>query len=126
MELIQLVILCLTGKIVFGHSKGAPSDTCFYMLPGHTLSDSSPPAVPVDLSRSPYKVEAEIDGKNVRLSITGEMTVAGFLIQARQTEDGPPFGMFRFKPKQSNDSMVQYQDCTGDKYKVFFECSSNP
>ncbi|CAB4004885.1 Hypothetical predicted protein [Paramuricea clavata] len=116
MKILQLVILCLSGKVVFGRENGAPSDpkACDHMVPGHL----DPVPIPSkDLSRTPYEVKAEIDGSYVRLSVSGLVSVAGFLIQARQTSNSPAIGEFKLE-SQSNNSIARYQTC-GKEFPQF-------
>ena len=109
MKILQLVILCLSGKVVFGYGSGAPSNSkaCNHMVPGHV---DTVPIPRKDLSRTPYEVKAEIDGSYVRLSVSGLVSVAGFLIQARLTSNSPAIGEFKLQ-SQSNNSIARYQTC---------------
>ena len=107
---LQLVILCLTGN-VFGEENGAPPKACKHMAPGHFMSGPhGPPISRRDLRDSPFEVKAEIVGRYVRLLVNGSTTIQGFLIQARQTENGSPIGKFKLQ-RQSNDSIAKYQNC---------------
>lgn len=115
--LLPIVLVCLASRLALGHPNGAPNLSCKELIPGHTrkfgrhyfpISDQKGP--------SNYIIKAEWDEERefVRVSITGS-TLQGFLIQARETLDGPAVGNFK---AISNES--QYLDCTGDDFKVCF------
>ena len=110
MKALHLIVLCLTGKIVFGLETGAPSKACVSMFPQHKPLAIVPPTIlGKDLRTSPYEVKAEIVGMYVRLTVNGSRSVGGFLIQARQTENGRAIGKF------NENVIAQYQDCTSKK-----------
>ena len=120
MNVLQLVILCLTGKLVFGERNGAPENSCEYMNPAHERSSGFEFIPRKHLRETPYEVKAEMDGKYVRLSVSGTVPVAGFLIQARQTPNGSPIGKFKL-PSESSDSIAKYQNCQDKKVIIYTE-----
>ena len=112
MKILYLFFLCFNGKVVFGRGSGAPETSCDHMIPGHV---DFVPIVGQQLSKTPYKVKAEIDGAFVRLAVSGSRSLAGFLIQARETESGPAMG--EFKLTANTRKQTQYQNC--QSVKVF-------
>ncbi|XP_028400249.1 putative defense protein 1 [Dendronephthya gigantea] len=117
MNVLQLVIICLTGRVVFGKPDGAPTKSCYHMQPDHKRRDGFPPLVQTrPLDTIPYQLRAKIEGGFIRLFITGSESeyVAGFLIQARESERGKPIGKF-----ESSD-LAKYQECDkDDQYPEF-------
>lgn len=120
MKVLYVILGCFGGQISLGLPDGAPPKSCKYMLPGHLKGFGSErhseliSHQPKESSR--YIINATWDEKHryVHVSITGHI-LRGFLIQARQTQDGQAVGSFRML---SNDS--KYQDCTGPNFKVCF------
>lgn len=115
MKVLQLIILYLSGNVVFSLKHGAPSKACAHMLPGHFG-----PRWPISrqYGATPYEVRAEIYGSYVRLSVNGSVNIQGFLIQARQTENGPAFGEFKLQ-NLSENLIARHQDCS-DKGVIIF------
>ena len=116
MKVLQLIILCLTGKVTFGFGNGAPAQACTYIAPGHFMTgEHGLPISRRDLRETLFEVNAEIVGSYVRLSVspTRSVTVAGFVIQARETENASPIGKFELQ-SQSNDSIAQYMNCNSE------------
>lgn len=108
MKVLQLIILYFSGNIVFGREHGAPPKSCFHMLPGHFQSFGFP--ITRQRGESPYEVKAEINGSYVRLSVNGSLNIRGFLIQARQTVNGPAIGEFKLQ-SQSENLIAKHQNC---------------
>ena len=116
MKVLQFIILYLSGNVVFSLEHGAPSIACAHMLPGHFIA-SRLPILRQD-GVSPYEVRAEIYGSYVRLSVNGSVNIQGFLIQARQTENGPAIGEFKLQSLSEN-LIAKHQDCS-DKGVIIF------
>ena len=112
MKVLQLIILCLFGNVVFGLRNGGPPRACDHMQPGHKRSESTrlPLISRQLLNRTPYEVKAETHGSYVRLTVNGSANIQGFLIQARLTEKGPAIGQFKLK-SQSENFIAKHQDC---------------
>ena len=115
MWLIQVVLLvCISGvRLSFAYGNGAPPVSCDFMTPGHI--SSGVPVLEQNEASSKYTIKAVWDEKRryVQLSVTGS-TLQGFLIQARETLDGPAVGNFKML---SNE--VKYQDCRKSEPKVY-------
>ena len=119
MLLLKFVFFCLLSKSSLAKSDGAPLASCGYMLPGHA-SHQGIHGVPINQQRketSPYTINAtwERENRYVRLTITGSQ-LKGFIIQARQSENGKAVGTFIEIDEFSNET--KYHDCTGKHHKV--------
>ena len=116
MWLIQVVLLvCISEvRLSFAYGNGAPPVSCDFMTPGHISSGA--PVLEQNEASSKYTIKADWDEKRryVQLSVTGS-TLQGFLIQARETHDGPAVGNF----KMLSNELAKYQDCRQNKPKVY-------
>ena len=117
MKVLQLIILYLSGNVVFSLEHGAPSKACVHMVPGHIESRMP---IPRQRGVTPYEVRAEIYGSYVRLSVNGSVNIQGFLIQARQTENGPAFGEFKLQSLSEN-LIAKHQDCSDKRVIIFVQ-----
>lgn len=107
MLLVKVVLLCISGvRLSFAYGTGAPPRSCHFMTPGH--KSLSAPVDEQSHESSNYTIKADWDDeyRYVRLSVAGS-TLQGFLIQARETKDGPAVGNFKMLPQES-----KYQNCS--------------
>lgn len=103
-----MLVMGIAVKIVSCNPHGAPPLSCISMRPDHytVLGDYSASQT----GPSPYKMLATWDKrmKLIRVAVSGDERIQGFLIQGRLTRIGPAVGRF-INITENPD--VTYQDC---------------
>lgn len=89
-KLVILLAVASCLAAVQAYSKGAPVDVCEDMTPKHP--------VPPQKTRMPYSVRVNKDkvrsGETVKITLNGQDSFKGFLVQVRQGGKNLPIGKF--------------------------------